>query len=161
MNIAEPSPLKMHLMPVDVLPELTDFCDALALYERKRGDRLMPSWSDFSVVEFDGWHSRVALSQREGDDFRFRIFGTTFVELFARDLTGELLIASMVPEQIEGTRHHFMSLVNGPKLGLATGWVPAEGRGFMRFEVLDLPLVGSDGAVSHFLHVCLPPHLSD
>ena len=89
----------MRQYPLEILPEFAAFKDVLALYAEKRGDRLMPRWQDFDFPDFLGWHSRIALSKREGSDFRFRIFGSTFTDLFNRDLTGELLIASMPPHQ--------------------------------------------------------------
>lgn len=121
----------------------------------------MPCWKDFKFSEFVGWHARIALSRREDDDCRFRIFGSAFVELFDNDLTGELLAASMVPEQKPEIMSHFKHCIDGPYMGLVTGRVPAEGRGFLGFEVIDLPLMDKDGEVSHFLHVCVAPGLGN
>ncbi|MBO6503190.1 MAG: PAS domain-containing protein [Kordiimonadaceae bacterium] len=157
MQPNENSPLTMQQLPLTHLPEVTEFKEILSLYASKLEGRLMPRWQDFSFSEFVGWHPRLALSQIEGDDLRFRIFGTAFVELFARDLTGQLLIGSMVAEQTQSTKTHFHALLNGPRIGLAKGRVPAEGRGFLRFEVIDLPLADENGEVSHFLHACAPP----
>lgn len=157
LNLAVKNPLALHQMPLRELPEIPDFEDILALYAEKRVERLMPRWKDFSFSEFAGWHPRIALSKREDADFRFRIFGTSFVELFDRDLTGELLIASMMSEQALETARHFKRLVDGPMIGFAKGRVPVNNRTFLRFEVVDLPLANANGDVSHFLHVCAPP----
>lgn len=146
------SPMQMQVWPLRPLPNLPYFSDVISLYQKKRGDRLMPRWKDFSFAEFTGWHTRLAVSEREGDDFRFRLFGSVFVELFATDLTGKLLAQSLSPEQAPRTKAHFKQLVEGPFIGLGTGHVPMKNRDFIRFEVLDLPLVDDSGNLSHFLH---------
>lgn len=156
MQPTDSTPLTMKQLPLCSLPDAPEFTQIFSLYASKLQGRVMPRWQDFSFSEFAGWHPRLALSQREGDDFRFRIFGTAFVELFARDLTGKLLIGSMVATQVQSTKDHFQALLDGPKLGLAKGRVPAEGRGFLKFEVIDLPLADDKGQVSHFLHACAP-----
>ncbi|WP_343562038.1 PAS domain-containing protein [Kiloniella sp. b19] len=153
--------LEMSRFSLSTLPELGDFREILDLYDNKRGKRLIPGWEDFDFPEFIGWHSRIALSKRENDDLQFRIFGTTFVNLFARDLTGQFLIASMPEDQKDATRLHFLSLMDRPQIGHAVGLVPTEERRFLKFEVLDLPLAGSDGTVSHFLHVCQASRLAE
>lgn len=147
----------MDQMPLEALPDLSGFRRIVALYDQKRGGRIMPTWKDFTFTEFIGLHSRLALSQREAGDFRFRIFGTAFVELFGRDLTGEFLTKSLVSEQVKETYRHFKTLVDEKMCGRAVGRVPAIGRGFLDFDVLDLPLADASGNVSHFLHVCAPP----
>lgn len=157
MQPKENSPLTMQQLPLTNLPEVPEFKEILSLYASKLQGRPMPRWRDFAFSEFVGWHPRLALSQVEGEDLRFRIFGTAFVELFARDLTGQLLIGSMVAEQTQSTKDHFHALLAGPKIGVAKGRVPVEGRGFLRFEVIDLPLADEEGNVSHFLHACAPP----
>lgn len=158
MNIhATTGPLKMRQMPLEPLPDMPEFRAMLDLYESKRNGRAMPCWKDFSFSEFVGWHTRIALSMRRGDDFWFRIFGSTFVELFGRDLTGENLLGSIVPEQVSEAKQHFKKLVEGPMLGVSAGRVPFAGRGFREFDVLHLPLADHENAVSHCLHVTSKP----
>ncbi len=116
----------------------------------------MPSWSDFEFRDFIGWHSKLALSKYEEGGFRFRIFGDDLVEVFARNLTGELLSESVAPEQVEITRRYFEKLVTGPFIGLRTGRVPVQGRGFLNFQVLHLPLSATGNNVDHFIHILKP-----
>ncbi len=157
MNTITMSPLTMNQMPLEALPDLKAFRRIITLYDQKRAGRLLPTWKDFTFTEFTGLHSRLALSQCEAGDFRFRLFGTSFVELFGRDLTGEFLTTSLVAEQVKESYRHFKTLVDEKMCGRAIGRVPAIGRGFMDFDVLDLPLGDESGNVSHFLHVCAPP----
>lgn len=150
------SPLTMYQMPLEPLPHLPPFRSILHLYEAKRAGRILPAWQAFNFTDFVGWHARIAVSKREGDDLRFRIFGSAFTELFARDLTGALLIDSLVPEQKRETAQHFKRCIEWPLIGLAVGSVPAVDRDFLEFQVLDLPLGDADGTVTHFLHVAGP-----
>ena len=45
-----------------------------------------------------------------------------------------------------------LSSVAGPFIGRTTGRVPAVGRDYLKFDVLDLPLLSETDDVSHFLH---------
>lgn len=146
-------PLTFHQLPLDPLPNLPFFAPILKLYDAKRAGRLMPRWQDFEFTEFVGWHAEIALSEREGNDLRFRIFGGKFVELFAQDMTGQLLAASMAPQQYEAIIEHFRRCIDGPKMGMVIGRVPTLERAFLGFQVLDLPLADSEGNVERFLHV--------
>lgn len=146
-------PLSFFQFPMIPMPALTPFQPMLDLYQIKRGSRQMPKWRDFHFSDFIGWHSRVAVSERDGDDLRFRIFGSTFTELFARDLTGQLLAASMRGDQYHAILAHFRRCCDGPMIGCVSGNVPVAGRDFVAFQVVDLPLADDTGEVTHFLHV--------
>lgn len=147
---------EMQQFSLEGIPSLPDFMPVLEIYFVKRGVKLMPSWPDFEFQDFVGWHSRLALSKREESGFRFRIFGDDLVEIFASNLTGELLYDSVAPGQMEITRRYFEKLTNGPSIGLRTGRVPVQGRGFLNFQVLHLPLSATGTDVDHFIHVLKP-----
>lgn len=59
----------------------------LALWEAKRGARLMPARSDFDVIaDLRPFLGRVMLIEViEGGDYRFRIFGTTIAALVGEE----------------------------------------------------------------------------
>ncbi len=71
---------------------------------------------------------------------------------WGRELTGQLLCASLLPELVEPTKQHFRRLFKGPCIGHTTGVVPVSDRNFQPFEVLDLPICMADGA-DGLLHI--------
>ncbi len=132
---------------------MADYDHVLKTYDNKRKKKLMPSWHDFSFADFVGWHPRLSVSELEGTDLRFFMFGTDFVQLFAQELTGKLLCEAMEPDRTVDTKRHFDKLVNGPYIGWTKREVPIPDRSFKKFEVLDLPLANKNGVVAGFLHV--------
>lgn len=71
-------------------PKLGSLC---RLWEAKRGNRLAPSRSDFTVTELRPWigHLMVIDVLGAGQDFRYRLYGTDLVDIFGFDLTGRLV----------------------------------------------------------------------
>ncbi|UTW56995.1 PAS domain-containing protein [Kordiimonas sp. SCSIO 12603] len=139
-------------IPLDPRPDLPIFSNILELYYSKRGSKILPSWSDFIITDFIGWHANMALSEKEGGDFRFRIFGTGFADLFGSDFTGKRLCESMAAGHTEACKAHFVNLVQEKHIGWVKGNLPIEGRDFLPFEVIDLPLQDDNGEVTKFLH---------
>lgn len=70
-----------------VLPGLEDL---VRLWQDKRGDRVVPSWSDFDFCDFMGWHSRISLYENHYDpfDYHCRLSGTKVDRVFDRPMTG-------------------------------------------------------------------------
>ena len=124
----------------------------LAIWDAKRDGAQLPLKSAFDIEDFGGWLGRIAISEWEDGDCRFRLFGTQFVDLLGRDLTGELLCESLMPDLLELSKRHFAELRYGSRIGHTTGYVPVPGREFIAFRVLDLPLWDAHSQVGFFLH---------
>ncbi len=46
----------------DIAPAaLPGFEDLVRLWQDRRGDRVVPSWSDFDFYDFKGWHGRLSV----------------------------------------------------------------------------------------------------
>ena len=148
--------LGFERFPLHSLPEMQAFDTILELYFSKTKNSKLPTWKDFDFSEFVGWHARVALSKREGDDFRFRIFGSAFVEVFAADLTGKSLTEMMAPQHLVYAQQHFKKLIEGPFVGLGKGQVPVAHREFVKFQVLHLPLSDVSVNLDYIIHVLGP-----
>jgi len=77
--------IQTSLMPDDV-----ELQDLLALWERQRGDRPLPSRADFTpeiLRRHLGWLH--LLDVRDGQPrFRFRLYGSEIAEVTGRDVTG-------------------------------------------------------------------------
>lgn len=70
-----------------VLPGFEDF---VRLWRNKRGDRDVPSWSDFDFYDFKGWHGQIGLYEISYDPFDYtcRLSGTEVDEAFGQTMTG-------------------------------------------------------------------------
>ncbi|UTW54286.1 hypothetical protein [Kordiimonas sp. SCSIO 12610] len=141
--------------PLEPRPDIPIFASFLDIYYSKMSGGSIPRWSDFKIHDFAGWHPNMALSDKieDGDDYIFRIFGTGFVDLFAQDFTGAPLCQSMAPGHVASSKQHFHKLEMGPYIGWAKGVVPLEGREYLPFEVIDLPLQNELGKVTSFIHL--------
>lgn len=136
----------------DPLPAIPSFQPMLDLWDGRRGGMVMPAWDAFDFSDFVGWHGKISVSERDGDDFRLRLFGTEWSGLFSRDLTGDCIIESLDPGVAPYVKRHFATLMQGPCIGHAKGYVPLPDRKFIPFNVIDLPMGPPDGPVTHFLH---------
>jgi hypothetical protein len=139
-------------LPLIPMPKINNYVSILGLWNSKRGDRLMPSRTDFTFEDFIGWHGSIAISVVEGQDLRFKLYGTRYVDLLGVDLTNALLCASMDESLIDQTKEYFSELINGPYLGHMSGLAPTKGRDFTKFDVVDLPLSDNGTGVTQFLH---------
>jgi len=140
-------------LPLEPLPDLPDFANLFNIWDNKRGNSLFPRWRDFSFDDLLPWIGKLAVSKFDGvDELHFVLFGGTFVDLFSQELTGKPLCASLLPEQREASRKHFMDLINSHSIGHGRGKVPFINRGHIDFNVIDLPMAENGRDVSHFLH---------
>ena len=69
---------------------LPGFEDFVRLLQDRRGDRVVPSWSDFDFYDFKGWHSRLGVYDISYDPFDYtcRLSGTKVDEAFGQTMTG-------------------------------------------------------------------------
>ena len=75
----------------DIEPEdLPGFEDLVRLWQGKRGDRAVPSWSDFDFYDFKGWHGRLSVYDISHDPFDYvcRLSGTELDDAYGRTMTG-------------------------------------------------------------------------
>ena len=75
----------------DIAPEaLPGFEDLVRIWRDKRGERPVPSWSDFDFYDFKGWHGRLAVYDISYDPFDYviRLSGTAIDGVFDRTMTG-------------------------------------------------------------------------
>jgi len=75
----------------DVEPSaLPGFEDLVRLWQSKRGDRAIPSWSDFDFYDFKGWHARLSVYDISYDPFDYicRLSGTEIDVAYDQTMTG-------------------------------------------------------------------------
>lgn len=147
--------LEPTYLPIADMPDVEAFSPFQAIYRSKQRGGGVPAWSDFGFADFAGWHSRLCVTEREGDNLRVRIFGTYFAELCNADFTGDLLYGRFKPDQAEFLKAYFDTIIHTPCIGWSLGKLPIEGRDFLNFEVMDLPVTDDAGEVTRILHVCV------
>ncbi len=84
---------KYEIFERDIEPEiLPEFQDLVRLWQKKRGNRPVPAWSDFDFHDFTGWHGRIVVADIFYDpfNFRYRLFGEEVAKLYQFDCTGKL-----------------------------------------------------------------------
>ena len=69
---------------------LPGFEDMARLWQERRGDRVVPSWSDFDFYDFKDWHSRLAVIDISYNpfDFTWRLSGSEIDGVYKRTMTG-------------------------------------------------------------------------
>jgi len=69
---------------------LPGYEDLVRLWQSKRGDRVVPSWSDFDFYNFKGWHGRLSVYDISYDpfDYTWRLSGTEVDVAYDQTLTG-------------------------------------------------------------------------
>ncbi len=75
----------------DIEPSaLPGFEDLVRLWQGKRGDRTVPSWSDFDFYDFKGWHSQISVYDISYDPFEYTtgLSGTKVDVAYDQTMTG-------------------------------------------------------------------------
>jgi len=69
---------------------LPGFEDLVRLWQDKRGDRVVPSWSDFDFYDFKGWHGRIGVYDISYDPFDYtcRLSGVEIDRVYDQTMTG-------------------------------------------------------------------------
>lgn len=143
----------------DVEPSaLPGFEDLVRLWQDRRGDRVVPSWSDFDFYDFKGWHGRLSVQDISYDPFEYtyRLSGTDFDEAFGRTMTGttgseltEMRVESVAPlEFYEMTcRQMLIARTSGP--------LNLKGREHVLTTLLEFPLSDDGIRATHTLEALI------
>lgn len=133
--------------------EFGELAEFHAIWRAKLRENRLPRWQDFDFEDFVGWHRHVALGDitPEDADPLFRIFGSAAVDLMGRDLTGEQLSLAVPAVVTDGILDHFERIRDDRLVGTVMGKMAMEGREFLDFQVIELPLENEAGAISQIL----------
>ncbi len=124
----------------------------VALWRAKRGDREMPSWTDFDFYDFKGWHGLIAVWEvvTEPFDLRYRLWGSTLTEVFGFDNTGKYY-SEMGPCYTENDLAYFAELCRSGSIGMNHGDLDWLQKGHKSAGFISLPLSDDGSAVNHLL----------
>ena len=145
--------LNRYCYPIDPLPVISGFEDVLNLWDSKREEFRLPSWKSFHEKDLAAFGGRVAVSEKEDKDFRFRVYGNDFVKLKNVDLTNKLLCESVGTKWKGGAYAYFSEISKGLCIGRTQGVVPDAYESLVELSSIDLPLSEDGIVVSHCLHV--------
>lgn len=119
------------------------------LWRRKCAGRPAPARADFAVEEWRPWLGHLMLLDCiEGEDFRYRLYGTELAQLFGYDLSG--LRVSELEALIGGKPIVEYRQVRRDGLPTYVSRASPSSRNFLAVDKLTLPLM-EDGAVSKIL----------
>lgn len=82
--------LILHDVLASGVPEGTRLQGLLDLWAARRGGRRIPGRADLPFEDLKPWLGRIMLVERggDGDDFRYRLFGSEVARELGHDLTG-------------------------------------------------------------------------
>ena len=121
----------------------------------------LPSRSDFDPVDHRsllGWIVLFDVVRRERDtDFRYRLWGSEITTLVGRDHTGRLHSEVVSPDAMAFGRRCFFWVMEHKLPQVVQQRVPFEGRKFLTYERLALPLSNCGAEVDRIMLVVHPP----
>lgn len=145
LDVREFFPIKRRL-------SLPQFDSLLEAWYCARRNKPVPRKTALRSKELGQWLGRIAISERDGYEYKIRLFGTMYVKLFGRDLTGKTLSATLNPHSLMAVQEYFEAIGKRPVIGYSNGRVPIGHRRYLAFSTVDLPMSDDIGCPRYFLH---------
>jgi PAS domain S-box-containing protein len=143
-------PMPLKEFPSGNLPKhLTsrhELDDLQALWNRLRGDRLLPQRQDFDLTTMNKWARQLSIARvMPTGRFQFRLFGTELSRVYGQDLTGRFL-DELTPRDLWSVIiRHYQEVVKTPQPLFAPISI-ANGRWYSEVSRLLLPLAAEGDA---------------
>ncbi len=122
---------------------LPGFEDLVRLWQDRRGNRVVPSWSDFDFYDFKGWHGRLGVYDISYDPFDYtcRLSGTVVDGVFDRTMTG-LTGSELAEMQVEhpATIEFYEMTCGRMLISRTSGPLNLKGRDPIQATFVELPL---------------------
>jgi hypothetical protein len=139
---------------------LPGFEDLVRLWQDRRGDRVVPSWSDFDFYDFRGWHGRLGVHEISYDpfDYIFRLSGTEVDGIYSQSMTG-----AKGSELAETRVEHPLSMefyemtCRQMLIARTSGPVNLKGREHIGIIFVDFPLSHDGRRATHTFEALLSP----
>ena len=143
----------------DIAPAaLPGFEDLVRLWQDRRGDRVVPSWSDFDFYDFKGWHGRLSVYDISYDPFEYtcRLSGTMVDGVLDRTLTGVTgsELAEMQVEHPDATEFYEMTC-GRMLISRAAGPLKLKDRDPIQATFVELPLSDDGLRATHTLEALI------
>jgi hypothetical protein len=137
---------------------LPGFEDLVRLWQDRRGDRIVPSWSDFDFYDFKGWHGRLGVYDISYDPFDFtcRLSGTVVEGVFGRTMTGVTGSELAKMEVEDSASMEFYEMTSRQMLiARQSGPVNYKGREHIQATFVDFPLSDDGLRATHTVEALL------
>ena len=130
------------------------FAPLVRQWNEKRGDRVMPAWSDYDFYDFKGWHGFVAVQEilKEPFDLKCRLWGSKLTDILGADNTGKCY-SEMGPTYTDNDRGYLAEVCRNPSIGRSHGTLEWLKMGHRSVAFIDLPLSSDGTIVNHVLTV--------
>jgi hypothetical protein len=137
---------------------LPGFEDLVRLWQDRRGDRVVPSWSDFDFYDFKGWHGRIGVQEISYDpfDYTYRLSGTELDETFDQQMTGvkgseltEMRVQSVAPMEF------YEMVCRQMLISRTTGSLSLKGRESFLSTLVEFPLSDDGLRATHTIEALL------
>jgi hypothetical protein len=133
---------------------LPGFEDLVRLWQDRRGDRDVPSWSDFDFYDFKGWHGQISVYDISYDpfDYRCRLSGTEVDRVYGQTRTGATAseLAEMKVEP-RVTMEFYEMICRQMLISRTTGPLNIRGREHIRATFVEFPLSDDGLRATHAL----------
>ncbi len=139
--------------------EFDKFEPIVDMWNSNRNGTDIPSWSTFDFYDFVGWHGKICKNTYLSNPFDYRIdlFGTDFVDLVGREMTGMMGSDLVNTGEEDDIDFEFYKWVyENACISRVRGNIPIEGREHRLADILDLPLSNNGISVTHSIEVLLP-----
>lgn len=130
------------------------------IWRRAIQDNVLPSWQDFLIEDFKGWHSNLRLVKC-GEKFdkkdEVRIVGETFAQYWGRrSLSEQIREGSDISQTIVNKFHQYLDCLYDGYYAICQGTLPSDGASVRPIWFIDLPLSENRVDISHFLAAICP-----
>ncbi len=137
---------------------LPGFEDLVRLWLGKRGDRAVPSWSDFDFYDFKGWHGRLCVYDISYDpfDYTIRLSGTVFDGVYERTMTGTKG-SELAETRVEDptTTEFYEMICDRMLISRVSGPLNMKGREHIHATFVELPLSDDGHRATHTLEALI------
>ena len=137
---------------------LPGFEELVRLWRDKRGDRAVPSWSDFDFYDFKGWHGRISVYDISYDPFDYvsRLSGTVVDGVYDQTMTGTKgsELADMLGEHPASMEFYEMTC-GGMLISRASGPLDFKGREHVPVTFVEFPLSDDGIRTTHTLEALI------
>ncbi len=137
---------------------LPGFEDLVRLWQDKRSDRVVPSWSDFDFYDFKGWHGRLGVYDISYDPFDYicQLSGTVVDGVFDRKMTG-VTGSDLAKMEVEDIAHMEFNEMTCRQMLISriSGPLNYKGREHVEATFVEFPLSDDGLKATHTLEALL------
>lgn len=136
----------------DPIPDLVEFREPLRIWNKARGNKIMPEWKDFSFENWVGWHASMCVTDilpeptRQVEIIMGEFYRAQFGRISQLDISQYKFNIIEKENNFETEyREYAERQYNKGFICLFSGIIPKEGASLKKVKILDLPLTDEEG----------------